>query len=122
MNEQDAFLEAILQEPDNLELRQIFADWLEERCDPRGELIRVQCSLAALPEGDERRAELEIRQRTLLAQHETEWAGPLRDLVLSWQFRNGFVEQVTVDTPVFLERGEEILQLAPVREVSFRAV
>src|SRR4051794_36091905 len=45
----DAFLAAILAEPDNDAPRLIYADWLDERGDPRGEFIRVQCQLAQYP-------------------------------------------------------------------------
>ena len=48
MNEEQAFFEEIRDQPNNDVPRLIFADWLEERGDPRGEFIRVQCDLAAL--------------------------------------------------------------------------
>lgn len=45
----DAFLEAILQDPDDDTPRLIFADWLEEQGDSasaaRAEFVRVQCVL-----------------------------------------------------------------------------
>jgi len=47
MTEQD-FITEILANPDDDMPRLIFADWLEERGDPRSEFIRVQCELARL--------------------------------------------------------------------------
>jgi uncharacterized protein (TIGR02996 family) len=44
----EAFLTAILAEPDSDAPRLVYADWLDERGDPHGELIRLQC--APLPE------------------------------------------------------------------------
>ena len=41
-----AFLAAICDEPADDAIRLAFADWLEERGDPRGEFIRVQVELA----------------------------------------------------------------------------
>jgi uncharacterized protein (TIGR02996 family) len=44
-----AFLAAFRAEPDSDVPRLIFADWLEERGDPRGEMIRLSCRLERLP-------------------------------------------------------------------------
>jgi len=46
------FIEAIRQRSDDRERWLIFADWLEEQGDPRGELIRLQVHLAELPADD----------------------------------------------------------------------
>jgi uncharacterized protein (TIGR02996 family) len=42
----EEFIQEILANPDDDTPRLIFADWLEERGDPRGEFIRVQCDIA----------------------------------------------------------------------------
>jgi uncharacterized protein (TIGR02996 family) len=42
------FLQAIVEEPDDDTLRLIFADWLDERNDLRGDFIRAQCEVARL--------------------------------------------------------------------------
>src|SRR5262245_10482866 len=47
--EEQAFVQAVLETPDDEGIRLIFADWLEERGDPYGEFIRTQCELARLP-------------------------------------------------------------------------
>lgn len=49
-----AFLQVILETPDDMAPRLMYADWLEERNDPRGEFIRVQCGLACWWESDGR--------------------------------------------------------------------
>src|SRR5262249_23796891 len=87
------------------------------RGDPRGEFVRVQCQLAGLPEDDDRRGELETRQEQLFVRHGKGWAGPLRRLAKSWEFRRGFVEQATLRGDVFLSRGEELFRSAPIRRV-----
>ena len=67
MSREEGFLQAIIEEPDDVGLRLIYADWLEERGDPRGEFIRVQCQLEDLDENDSRFDELKTRERELLA-------------------------------------------------------
>jgi uncharacterized protein (TIGR02996 family) len=52
-----AFLRAIKETPDDDTPRLIFADWLEDHDDPRGEMIRLSCELARIPHpGAERTA------------------------------------------------------------------
>src|SRR5262249_51734963 len=46
--EAEGFLQAILAAPEDDTPRLVYADWLEERGDPRGEFIRIQCELAAM--------------------------------------------------------------------------
>ena len=94
MAQDEGFLRAIIEEPDDVGLRLIYADWLEERGDPRGEFIRVQCQLEEIDEYDPRFKELKARERELLAAHEHEWLGELDGRVSKWIFRRGFVEHV----------------------------
>src|SRR5262249_40473293 len=102
MTEDQAFLQAIIENPDYDTLRLVYADYLDERGDPRGEFIRVQCELAKLPEGDPRRPELGTRERRLLQEHEQEWVGRLRGLVTKWEFRRGFVDTITAELDLVL--------------------
>lgn len=44
-NEELGFIEDIRANPEDDDLRLIYADWLEEHDDPLGELIRIQCEL-----------------------------------------------------------------------------
>jgi uncharacterized protein (TIGR02996 family) len=70
----EAFLQAIIQNPDDDTPRLVYADWLEKHGQPdRAAFIRVQCQLALLPEGDPRRPELEAREQRLLAAHQSQW-------------------------------------------------
>jgi uncharacterized protein (TIGR02996 family) len=63
--EEAAFLQAILATPNDLSLRLVFADWLEERGDPRGELLRLTHTLTQEIDVP-KRAKLETRLRRLL--------------------------------------------------------
>jgi uncharacterized protein (TIGR02996 family) len=109
----DAFLRSILENPDDDTPRLVYADWLEERDDPRGEFIRVQCRLEKMGGDDPLRSDLEARERDLLARHVEGWVGPLRPWLTGWKFRRGFVERVTVTVPVYLEHADALLRLAP---------
>src|SRR4051794_8024510 len=75
MTQAEAFLRAIIDNPDDESLRLIYADYLDERGDPRAEFIRVQCALARIPQGDRRREALEARERELLSQVVAPWLG-----------------------------------------------
>src|SRR5215217_4715089 len=80
MSQQDAFLSAIREAPDDDTPRLVLADWLEDHGDPdRAEFIRVQCRLA--PGGEaldpEVRAALQARQQALLDRHGGAWLGSL---------------------------------------------
>jgi uncharacterized protein (TIGR02996 family) len=51
MNTERAFERAILDAPEDDAPRLVYADWLEERGDPRGEYLRVETALAKTPPG-----------------------------------------------------------------------
>lgn len=68
MNEHEPFLEAIRRQPDSQGPRLVYADWLDERGDPRAELIRVQCALERLDVRDPSWERLDRRERLLLGQ------------------------------------------------------
>jgi uncharacterized protein (TIGR02996 family) len=120
MVDEATLLQAILDEPDDDAPRLIYADWLEEHGDPRGEFILVQCALARCPLTDRRRPGLLARERTLLARYKDEWAGPLGDLVREGEFRRGFLDAVSLSADVFLAQAETLFAVAPVREVHLR--
>jgi uncharacterized protein (TIGR02996 family) len=66
----DAFLQAILESPDDHTPRLVYADWLDKHGDPdRAEFIRLQVALAALPPDDLRQQQMGDRERMLLAGH-----------------------------------------------------
>jgi len=65
MHDERGFLQAMLEHPEDKALRLVFADWLDERADPRGELIRLLHTLTQSVEVPDR-IQLEDRLRTLL--------------------------------------------------------
>jgi uncharacterized protein (TIGR02996 family) len=71
--EDDGFLRAIAAAPRDPLPRQVYADWLEEQGDVRGEYLRVQCLLATRAVRGERRRELRRRERQLQAEIDPRW-------------------------------------------------
>ena len=88
----------------------------------RGEFIRVQMALAADDVAGPRWTELHVRERMLLAAHESEWLGCIGKLAQTWTFRRGSVEEVTLTAATFLEAAPDVFEAAPVRHVSLRDV
>jgi uncharacterized protein (TIGR02996 family) len=68
LDDEKSFIRAILADPDDERILMIFADWLEERGDPRGEYLRIRAALAAPPKSrPPRRRELQDRLQALQA-------------------------------------------------------
>jgi len=72
MTDLEALHRAVLEHPDDDTPRLVYADWLEEHGDPRGEFIRVQCELARMGYDDPRRPDFEKRQRELAKKRKKE--------------------------------------------------
>jgi uncharacterized protein (TIGR02996 family) len=128
MAEHDGFIRAILDDPEDDLPRLVYADWLEERGDPRGELIRLQCELERIggsptdPAAAAHREALSDRLRELLRKHGPEWAAPLERFGRLAQFqppRRGFVEAAYLAAETLLTRAGEVFQVTPLlREVA----
>jgi uncharacterized protein (TIGR02996 family) len=74
MTSHEAFLQAIMEDPDDDASRLVYADWLDEHGDAdRAEFIRVQVELARPPEDGPRRDALRRRERRLLRDHRAAW-------------------------------------------------
>src|SRR5436190_24041320 len=112
----EGFLRAIAEHPDDDSLRLVYADWLDEHGNPEyAEFVRVQIALAQNADGKgdlpaSELARLRSRERSLLSRHKARWLQPLRDLGAKGRTHGelwrGFVDDVVIDTAVFLERGE----------------
>ncbi len=120
MSQADTFVREIAAHPEDDGPRLVFADWLDERGDERGEFIRVQCELHGMAPRDPRRPELESRQLRLWRRNSKGWAGPLRKFTKRWTFRRGMVESIQIDAERFLQNQDELFATAPILEVDFR--
>lgn len=117
MTEHDEFVQEIRAAPRDITPRLIYADYLEESGDPRGEFIRIQCELSELPTGDAARLPLKERELELLGKFADRWLQPLRELgaigVSRRCFQRGLIERVTMTAESFAQNGEELCRIAP---------
>jgi uncharacterized protein (TIGR02996 family) len=119
MTDAQALLLAVCADPDNIGLRLVYADFLEERGDPRADFIRVQCELANLDEdeGEDRRTALEEQELALLNRHGSAWVNELELGRQFCKFRRGFVEFSTMGAAEFLASAERLLSATPLCEL-----
>ncbi len=73
MTQDDAFIQAILASPADDVSRLVYADWLEERGDPRGEYLRVELALTAARRQRAKAPELRQRLQELRAKIKRSW-------------------------------------------------
>lgn len=75
----EQFEREIQDDPDDLNRYAVYADWLMDQGDPRGEFMQIQLLLERgdLPTAE--RAKLKEREEQLLNQHFREWTGRLAD-------------------------------------------
>lgn len=114
-----ALLEAIKADPDDDQIRLVYADWLEERGNPRAEFIRIQCELAGKPV-DLSRLPLVQRERELLVEHGNAWKAALPCGIRNEPFTRGFVERAAMPAEAFLERVDQLFAATPLRHVALR--
>lgn len=108
------FLDAIRQDPDDNMVRLVWADYLEESGDPRGDFIRIQCELAQLPEYDRGRRWYQRIEDYYLDNYRLEWLDPIIRLgVTAAQFRRGLPEVITIRIKEFLENAEQLCEMLP---------
>src|SRR5262245_9077323 len=90
---EDDFLRAILDDVNDGARRLVFADWLEERGDPRCEWLRIDCQLARLGPKDRGRKELEARKEQLWGSH--------RESLIAWEraFALARIKEKVVQAP-----------------------
>ncbi len=119
MTRDDAFLQAIIERPDDDAPRLVYADRLEEHGErDRAEFIRVQCALAAArPLDGSRYEDLRLREKALWWRYGRQWVEPLQQWAGGVGFHRGFAENVIVrdgaDDPLHPVR--QLLRAAPVR-------
>ncbi len=77
------FLESIAKSPDDITEYMVYADWLLEQGDPRGEFIHLQLQLEdeTVPQKD--RAKLKQRESELTQEYATDWLGDLAPELLA---------------------------------------
>jgi uncharacterized protein (TIGR02996 family) len=107
MKEED-LLETIRAAPDEDAPRLVYADWLLERDDARGELIQIECQLARGATGAEAKR-LENRAQVLHEAHDQAWQAPAREIGGHYYIRRGLPEELSVPLATFLARPNDVL-------------
>ncbi len=129
-------LEAVLGAEDGDDTpRLVYADWLSERGDPRGEFIHVQCALGrrlhgargrtwetAKPYSDQDPAVLTKREKALLKNHQKAWVAPIRPYVRTWSWLRGFIDSAVCDGATYLEGASAMFSNTPLRKVQLTAM
>jgi uncharacterized protein (TIGR02996 family) len=119
MTQDEAFLQAILEEPDDDTPRLVYADWLDENGDPdRAEFIRLQLRPPA--DSDAEHEARAAREKQLLQRHRAEWSRPLHGIRGEWTFRRGFIEQAALEVDVFLQHAPLLFRVVPLRHLAVR--
>ena len=130
----DSLLAAVLAQPHDDAPRRVYADWLLDQGDVRGEFILIQCALAQLDAADPRAAELREREAALLKKHKKTWVGRFKGARIEygveggqqwvkgnpthWTFARGFVDTVKMSMDDFSSNAETLLTCEPVRVVN----
>ena len=120
-----ALLRAVIEHPDDDARRLVYADWLQQQGDPRGELIAVQTQLAHATATE--RGELEARAKALLDAHADAWTAQLGDGVSNVTFRRGlaYAACAPVRSAMHLDGHAhgvlDLLDRAPIRDLGFTA-
>jgi uncharacterized protein (TIGR02996 family) len=78
MSKDRSFLAKINDEPANRAARLVYADWLEEQGDPRGELIRIEEEMRGVAIYSDRYWQLKPRRNELRQSAEPDWLSQMR--------------------------------------------
>jgi uncharacterized protein (TIGR02996 family) len=123
MDERDALLKALCENPDEDTPRLVYADWLQEHGDEtRAEFIRAQVRHGELLRNADPGAEDSARQaRALWLQFGAKWRADLPQLKgVRWHdaFFRGFVERVVVPSDaVLVAHAQTVFDLVPIRHL-----
>jgi len=103
-------LASILANPADNDARLVYADWLSQNGDPRGELITVQCAIAAKG----RNTALEKREKELLKRHKATWTKSARQVAIDCDLTRGFVSRIKAKAITFANNGAAVFESDPI--------
>lgn len=112
-DERERFVDAIMSSPDDDQLRLVYADWLTERGDGQGELIRLQVLRGDQPPT--------AREQTILEASWRTFAGELAPWCDAASFQRGLVHTVRMTPTVFVKHGEHVFSRFPVQVLNVDA-
>jgi uncharacterized protein (TIGR02996 family) len=123
MTEESRLYQAIIESPDELELRLNYAQWAESHDPPRADFIRADIdSIRLLKEREGSWRAAFDRARHLLSEHRERWVGAVDKMVDQASFSRGFVEIVELDARTFLDTAPDLYQLAPIRHLTLKGI
>jgi uncharacterized protein (TIGR02996 family) len=126
MNQEEAFLQAILEHPDDDAPRLVYADWLDEQGDAeqaeQAAFTRAQVRRARLPPDDPEVDELRRRGGYLLARQQALWRARLRTGPAELKLVRGLVEGVQMPASGWLRHGKRLRAATPLRRVKLTEV
>jgi uncharacterized protein (TIGR02996 family) len=105
--EEAEMIRAIVESPDDDAPRLVYADWLLERGDVRGELIALSCN-------QRRTVDVERRIRDILDASFASLAGDAAPYTEKGWFDRGFVARVRMTVAAFAKHGEALMRSAPI--------
>jgi uncharacterized protein (TIGR02996 family) len=105
----DPLVDAMIATPDDDAPRLV---WADREGGARGELVVVQCALAARDLPREERKRLADRERFLLRVGRTRW-DRLDGLATDVRYRRGFIESARVTLAILATRADELFARAP---------
>lgn len=112
--------------------RLVYADWLLERGDPRGEFIQVQCSIGERIHGATGRARepdptpanyaaLRATELAIYRKHRKAWLAPIEPFIRKFSFRRGFVD--TIDSgPGFAPGAAAVFEQHPLEILTMQGM
>ena len=113
----DALVKAVIEEPYNDLARQVYADALQARNDPRGEFVMLELALAG-PLAIRKRDQMKARRDELFAQHEDEWFST----GVAFRTRGGFITAITGPFSVVDSEATALFSTQPIVEVQLTKV
>ena len=124
MSVEQTFLDAIRQEPDEMVHRLAFTDWLEDREDPRAELIRIHLELDEIPEYARHISDPIFRKRLWWREHAAHWLNTFPDVepIHCWCERGVPEDAQFENFKTFQRIGAEWLACTAIHRVQFRTL
>ena len=127
---EESLLEEIGKDPANDAPRQVWADWLQERGSPWGEVVGLQCEearLAAKPWSDATQARIDTigeRLRAIEPRARAKFLEPIKAFISDSDIERGLLNRVTASLEKLLKPGaaEAVILRAPSAELSLAGV
>ncbi|MBX7101843.1 MAG: TIGR02996 domain-containing protein [Myxococcaceae bacterium] len=116
MTREATLLAALAAQVDDEATWSVYADWLVEQGDPRGELVQLQRLLRTADVDDERRPAAEKQVKALLEQHRVAWLAPVQEFLslgLRFGFDRGVVAEVQGEPRLLARHAHALLAAAP---------